>query len=1032
MKYCLVFIVSLFSSFDIYAQEYQGNIDKLINTYIEQQEYVSASNIIVDHAISLERSGALISAYKYELRNIELIDEHFDYFKQNGLTTEVYLENWYVTTSLASQFNNREAIPLYIKMLHKTNMYKKELLPSYTSSLIHVICNCTDSLYRDSIYFTQKSLDVIKTERPSIERLQQYNDICKGFYSNRFYNSVDGAIFKANYLIECEEWFIKNKDYIDKLDRVSYKEDILKYYIDFCEVQELLSSTLSAQLNDPIQAIRILQNCIQYLSSVESLDEQIEAKIASYYSRLANEYYLLRDLATAKEYADIAFLKACNLKPNIDQCTILSSLANVSYGIHNYNDAVRYKKKEIEIRNTIDQYKPQLSDSLVYMLYNSNDTTDTIALGEQLLNSYQNKTKDGLYSLYSLLGSAYSKAMAKAIQSNKLQQYEIYKTKADNCFEISEKLIHSNKDFLKSINMYNTYLAGVYGNISSHYARQNLLSNALEYAIEAYKYDTLYISNITTLSAAMHDSDAIHQFMPIYYQIIKSNILQMMPILGSVEGEQFLQTELGPFQQIYEFVRWNPNDMICLETAYNAILLTKGILLKYSSLAPLIKEDKKMNEQYNDINSFKDNILKEKAPDVKAKMSIDYEIRERMLRQQLEEQVNIEINTSWKDVQNKLSADEVAIEIIEFNYNTQLWCNQDSIKTTYSALLIDKNMTHPKYIELCSQEDLYRLYKLQPKSYTSLLHNDVYRLIWGKLEPYIKNKRRVYFAPSGLLSLIAVENLTDESGELAYKKFNLRRISSTRQINEHHSYFNFSSVSLFGGINYTNNISNLSIINDKLNTRGNWSYLINTQKEIDNIQSTCTKYDISIKSYSNNDATEEAFKNNVSDIIHIASHAFYIPYNKRKAIHYYQAAEVDDYTSNMHYSGLVFANGLDTWNNNYYSVENNDGILSSYEISKLNLSNVKLAVLSACETAVGDLHFDGVIGLQRAFKLAGVNTILMSLWKVDDTATCLFMTSFYNELLISKDVYASFYKAQTITKEKYSDPYYWAGFIILD
>ena len=130
-----------------------------------------------------------------------------------------------------------------------------------------------------------------------------------------------------------------------------------------------------------------------------------------------------------------------------------------------------------------------------------------------------------------------------------------------------------------------------------------------------------------------------------------------------------------------------------------------------------------------------------------------------------------------------------------------------------------------------------------------------------------------------------------------------------------------------------------------------------------------------------------------------------------------------------------------------------------------------LVVLSACQTGLGEIKGDGVFGLQRGFKKAGAKSLLMSLWKVDDTATQLLMTQFYKNLTSGMSKYESLRQAQKfvreyeveveiksdekttynanqqeqakkeaekrVTKEyrktkKYDDPYYWAAFILLD
>lgn len=109
-----------------------------------------------------------------------------------------------------------------------------------------------------------------------------------------------------------------------------------------------------------------------------------------------------------------------------------------------------------------------------------------------------------------------------------------------------------------------------------------------------------------------------------------------------------------------------------------------------------------------------------------------------------------------------------------------------------------------------------------------------------------------------------------------------------------------------------------------------------------------------------------------------------------------------------------------------------DGILTGEEIAGMNLSNTDLVVLSACQTGLGEITRDGVYGLQRAFKAAGVGTIVMSLWEVNDEATELMMTKFYSHLSLGKSKRESFDYAVSAVKAEYDDPEYWAAFIMID
>ncbi|MGB4820496.1 MAG: CHAT domain-containing protein, partial [Saprospiraceae bacterium] len=94
----------------------------------------------------------------------------------------------------------------------------------------------------------------------------------------------------------------------------------------------------------------------------------------------------------------------------------------------------------------------------------------------------------------------------------------------------------------------------------------------------------------------------------------------------------------------------------------------------------------------------------------------------------------------------------------------------------------------------------------------------------------------------------------------------------------------------------------------------------------------------------------------------------------------------------------------------------------------------ELVVLSACETGLGDIQGnEGVYGLQRAFKIAGVKYLIMSLWQVPDKQTSLLMTTFYKKWLEDKmTIPDAFHAAQKELREIGLDPYQWAGFVLVE
>ena len=133
-------------------------------------------------------------------------------------------------------------------------------------------------------------------------------------------------------------------------------------------------------------------------------------------------------------------------------------------------------------------------------------------------------------------------------------------------------------------------------------------------------------------------------------------------------------------------------------------------------------------------------------------------------------------------------------------------------------------------------------------------------------------------------------------------------------------------------------------------------------------------------------------------------------------------------------SGLILAGANKAWTTGKGLADAEDGVLTAYEISQLDLSNTELVVLSACETGLGDIDGnEGVYGLQRAFKIAGAKYLIMSLWQVPDYATQELMTLFYSLWLDDKmTIPDAFHTAQKQMREKFPQPLDWAGFVLVE
>jgi CHAT domain-containing protein len=211
-----------------------------------------------------------------------------------------------------------------------------------------------------------------------------------------------------------------------------------------------------------------------------------------------------------------------------------------------------------------------------------------------------------------------------------------------------------------------------------------------------------------------------------------------------------------------------------------------------------------------------------------------------------------------------------------------------------------------------------------------------------------------------------------------------------------------------------------------------WSQLPGTDIEINNISNNLISNGWKVELVCCENATESHIKNiNSPQILHLATHGFF---SKDRSISERSGMISEEKVNSnnpMINSALVFAGAQNTANNDVLPFDN--GLLNSYEASFLNLRGTELVVLSACQTGLGDVQSGrGVYGLQRAIKIAGAESIIMSMWSVDDNATQELMTYFY-DFWIDKNMSkrAAFDAAKSKVREKYPHPYYWGPFIML-
>ena len=290
--------------------------------------------------------------------------------------------------------------------------------------------------------------------------------------------------------------------------------------------------------------------------------------------------------------------------------------------------------------------------------------------------------------------------------------------------------------------------------------------------------------------------------------------------------------------------------------------------------------------------------------------------------------------------------------------------------------------------------------------------------IMAPIRERIGKSSHLLLSPDGAFNLIPFETLVDENGDYLIENYTLTYLTSGRDLLRLQSTAADQTEPLLLANPIFEQPGNLKVVQTRyagLRER-NWTALSGTAQEADRIAAQFTQ---EVRNLQGPDATEASLKQaDRPRFLHIATHGFFESTNSTE----------DVPTDNpLLRSGLVLS-GVNVGE----SGTEEDGIVSALEVSSLNLLGTKLAVLSACETGLGDLSVgEGVYGLRRALVLAGSESQLISLWRVQDDTTRDLMVQYYQHLLSGMGRSEALRQTQLamLEDEATAHPYYWAAFI---
>jgi CHAT domain-containing protein len=655
--------------------------------------------------------------------------------------------------------------------------------------------------------------------------------------------------------------------------------------------------------------------------------------------------------------------------------------------------------------------------------------------------------------------------------------FELARLETDNRLKINtlENLLADKKN-----NNFHLKLA-ILNSLSIAYGSEGLNKKAIDKLLILYDLENKYsekVNKITILNLAYYfEKDKQFKESEKYYSIAYSDLIKKISsnfiFLSNTEKSSYLKKENWLFNSLNTYnVKAYQSYPKSSELTFNANLVSKSLLLETTrELDNVIIQstDKKLKLQFIEMKKLRQLVNKMQSEGSNKKEIIESYIHQadsldKILVNKLGEYANAKrkFEITWNDVQANLSTTQAAIEFVRcYNYKDSIY--------EYMALVVRPEYEYPKLVKLGSEVKIKSA--CSQKEFPEL-----YNYVWRGIDSLLSGVKTIYYSPVGELNNVSfsaliyrnLKEIDSSKSNWSYliDKYDLHQLTTTRYLadgtlnkKEQISH----SIKLIGGVNY----ADLPIVKDSvektestedlvlhinlqnelkhsdIDRGGKINYLKGSEIEVKEIAKTLKSSNWETTISDGKSASEYQLKKEFEEkspgIIHISTHGFAFPEKETKEKNNIEAGEKLNYKISddpMVRCGLMLSGANISWSGDpkkMIETSGDDGILTAAEVANLDLSNTKLVVLSACETGLGKIESsEGTFGLKRGFKLAGVDQIIVSLWKVPDNETKELMTLFYSELCKTENIDLSFNNAQKEMRNRYPfEPEKWSGFVLV-
>ena len=883
-------------------------------------------------------------------------------------------------------------------------------------------------------------------------RISRYLSV-KGDYSNAInYELETQATPNLNLYIKLQSNY-NLCDYYVAVGKLQNAFSTIDNAISLCEKDSLPKEEYAIALNLKANLYSIVGDYINAIN-IGNKALNIREELYTLHRDLAMSY---NNLARYHSFLGL-YTEAINLQEKcMHQYVELgdSETPEMAAALNNYSDyfahqgkidvAIKYQIQAIEIlENIFGRNHPDCAisiNNLSKLFSQKGDFKKAIELGKEVL-----EIRKRLFGEYHP-DVAVSYVNLSAYYLGK-KQFEKAKEYSKRSLGIYEKLLGSkNADYARGAQ----FIANIYQQCNQCDTALSYINCAIDYYKERFGiHSPQYLECAKDLAVLynkggekLNAQNTIVEVMGL----IDDYTLSSFACLTSNERAQFWEKNKDWYYSQLPQLAYSINTPVSNAIFYNSLLTSKGILLStdietekiiqasndsllFHNWVDLNKLKSSLNYEYTSSQHSNSDTIEHLSSEIK---SLEHSIMDRI---KIHGDISQKFRTKWTDVKCVLDSGEIAIEFCAIPFP------DNSVR--YVALIITADSESPTLIDLCNESQV----NWPTKSNVVGNLNDYYEHIWLPIFSQIKGVyNKIYFSPSGKLHNTAIEYANIKDSILTEKKEFFRLTSTRELISLKQNSPHLTSAVIYGGLKYekandTINIADNSLLRDVI-TQNNFNYLPGTYIEAETVNKLLSDNKYKTHTFSGEQGTENTFyelSSEESNIIHLATHGFYYSSDAdiewvSRIVSQYPPQQLTKEDASLCRTGLILSNAKNGLNNNDIA-NRNDGILTAKEISQVHLHGLSLTVLSACKTAQGDVNGDGVFGLQRGFKKAGAQALLMSLWSVNDQATLFLMEHFYHHLLQGESFHKSLILAQAELRKcnegVFDHPSYWAAFILLD